>query len=184
MRRKGRRANSVQYETVAQKRPVEGLAVEGNHAGALLHSFTQPMQHWRLTAELRKEQLLNPHGLVFEPPDTDQERHRPRPSGKAGCLGVEEQRALEVDAFERRVQGELRETLGRYVQRFGDGRPSVVMMGLEVLVDQVKLAMLGIPPLTRQRASNARNVELPGARLRQPREASFDRHRASVALSE
>jgi hypothetical protein len=63
----------------------------------------------------------------------------------------------------------LRETLGRYVERFGNGRPPVMMMRLEVLVDQVKRAMFGLARLARERTSNAGDVELPVGRLRQSR---------------
>jgi hypothetical protein len=41
-----------------------------------------------------------------------------------------------------------------------------MVMGLEVLVDQVNLTVLRIVPLAWKRSSNARNVELPRGRLR------------------
>ena len=59
----------------------------------------------------------------------------------------------------------MRETLGRYVERFGNGRPPVMMMRLEVLIDQVKLAMLGVARLARERTSDAGDIELSGGTL-------------------
>ena len=58
------------------------------------------MKHRRFATELRKKELLKPRGLVFEPPDADENRNCARPARKAGRFGVEEQRSLKVDAFE------------------------------------------------------------------------------------
>jgi len=44
-----------------------------------------------------------------------------------------------------------------------------MMMRLEVLVDQVELAMLGLAHLARERASNTGDIELPRGRLRESR---------------
>jgi hypothetical protein len=59
-----------------------------------------------------------------------------------------------------------------------------MMVRLEVLIDEVELTMLGVPTLPWERASGAGDIELPGGRMRQSREASFDRHRPSMTLNE
>jgi hypothetical protein len=180
VRRQGRRANAIQDESIAEERPIEGLAIERNDTRALLHALPKPVQHRRFTTQIGQEKLLNSHGLVLEPGDANQEGHRSGAAGEPGGLGVEKQGALKIDLGEQWIERELSQTLGRHLERLGDRRTPVVMTWFQVRIDQVQLSVVGLTPLARERAPNARDIEIPRRGLCESGEISFDRHRISV----
>ncbi len=180
VRRQGWCANTIQDESIAEERPIEGFAIERNDARALLHALTKPMKHRRFTTQIRQKKLLNSHGLVLEPGDADQKGHRSGAAGKPGGFGVEEQGALKIDLGKQWIERELSQALGRDLERLGDRCSPMVMTWFQVRIDQVQLSMLGLTPLARKRAPNARDIEMPRRGLSKSGKISFDRHRFSV----
>ncbi len=165
VRRKYRSAHSIQHESISKKRPIERLTVEGDDARALLNTLAKPVEHGSLAAELWQKQLLNAHRFVFEPTNADEKRNRSSTAGEPSGFRVEKQGVLQIDLLETWIEGELREARGRDLKRFGYWRLSVMVSRLEILVDQMKLAMLSLTTGARKRTAHTGNVELPRSGL-------------------
>jgi hypothetical protein len=83
-------------ETAFEKRPIEGLAVEGDQDGALRDASGEFMEERVLLGEIAKEKLLDLQATSIPPRETDEEGVGAGSPGQASGFGVQEEPLLGI----------------------------------------------------------------------------------------
>ena len=141
-----REAAPVEAEPRVEERHVEHLAVEGDQAVEARQLLRERVEERRLLVVVPHEVLADDEAVAVHPADADQEGGGSRPAGEAGRLGVEEDGAAQVEAFQLRLRGE--DPDGGRLDRVDARERHVTVAHLQVDrgLDEEELAALVLDP--------------------------------------